>query len=132
MNKRIFNPDFSSFEELDAASKTEPVKTPVFVAPFIELTSIDLNLEAEILIQYNRARRLLHAAEYDETIPLNQKAQALNSATAILAALTKSQGELHSIEKVRKIEAALIKTLKAFPEVNQAFLDEYEGNLNDK
>lgn len=90
-----------------------------------ELTLEGLNLKAELLTQYNRTRQMLHDASYRSDIPLNQKAQVINSASSILSQLTKSEAELHSVEEVKKIEAVLITTLKEFPELQEAFLKRY-------
>jgi hypothetical protein len=100
-----------------------------YVPEFVPLTAGTLNLEAELLEQYNRARRLLHEAQYDNTISLNQKAAALNSATAIIGALTKNQAELYSLERIKKIEAVLIEVLKAFPDMQAEFMVKYEEAL---
>jgi hypothetical protein len=96
---------------------------------FVPLTATGLNLETELLEQYNRARRVLHDAEYDSDVPLSQKAAALNSATTIIGALIKSQAELYSLERVKKIENALITTLKKYPELQESFMQEYTTNL---
>lgn len=121
MANGMFHPDFASFEDLNEKKKSEEV----YVAPFVEITELDLNLEVELLAQYNKARKLLHAAEVDASTPLNQKAQVINSATSILAALTKSQAELYSLERIRRIEHILIKTLKLYPELQEAFMADY-------
>lgn len=89
------------------------------------LTLEGLNLKVELLTQYNRTRQMLHDASYRSDIPLNQKAQVINSASSILSQLTKSEAELHSVEEVKKIEAVLITTLKEFPELQEAFLKRY-------
>ena len=101
----------------------------VYIPDFIPLTNASLNLESELLEQYNRARKLLHDASYDDSIPLSQKAAALNSATSIIGALIKSQAELYSLERVKKIENVLITTLKAFPDLQSEFMQLYTQNL---
>jgi hypothetical protein len=100
-----------------------------YIPEFIPLTSTTLNLEFELLEQYNRARKLLHDAQYDTTISLNQKSAALNSATAIIGALTKNQAELYSLERIKKIENVLIETLKLFPDMQTEFMAKYEEAL---
>ena len=101
----------------------------VYIPDFIPLTNASLNLESELLEQYNRARKLLHDASYDDSIPLSQKAAALNSATSIIGALIKSQAELYSLERIKKIENVLITTLKAFPDLQSEFMQLYTQNL---
>lgn len=118
----------SSFPDFDEASgAATPPKPPIpeFVPP------TEINLETELLAQYVRAQRLLHEASYDDTIPLSQKAQTINSATSILGALTKSQAELYSTERIKKIERCLVETLKKFPEMQANFFALYEEALND-
>jgi len=95
------------------------------------LSSLDeLNLSQELLEAYNKAKLLLSEAEYDESIPLNQKVQAVNSIAAILQTIAKTQETLHNTQTITKIEAVLINTLKTYPELREAFLEEYERALN--
>lgn len=108
-----------------------PATEERYVPEFIPLTSDNLNLEHELLEQYNRARKILHEASYDDSIAVNQKAAALNSATSIISALTRTQAELYSLERIKKIETVLIEVLKKFPELQQEFLARYEEALGD-
>lgn len=108
--------------------KDEP---DAYIPPYVELTSANLNLEEQLLAQYNRAGRLLHEASYDKETPLSQKAAALNSATTILGALTRMQAELYSLERIKAIEGCLIEVLKQFPEIQAAFLERYEAALSE-
>lgn len=103
----------------------------VYVPPYVDLTSASLNLEEQLLAQYNRAGRLLHEASYDKDTPLSQKAAALNSATTILGALTRMQAELYSLERIKAIESCLIEVLKEFPDVQAEFLKRYEEALTE-
>ena len=109
--------------------KRETSADEVYIPDFIPLTSTSLNLEVELLEQYNRARKLLHEANYNQEVPLSQKAAALNSATSIIAALIRSQAELYSLERIKKIESVLIETLKKFPEMQEEFMTLYTENL---
>jgi hypothetical protein len=109
-------------EELAAARE-------VYVPDYVPVTSIQLNLQDAMLEQYNRARKLLHDSEYDTGIPLNQRAQALNSTTSIIAAITKSQTELFSVERIKQMEESLLEVLQEFPELQAAFLVKYEAAL---
>lgn len=90
----------------------------------------DLNLKQELLEAYNKAKTLLAQAEYDESIPLNQKVQAVNSIAAILQTIAKTQESLHNTQTITKIEAVLINVLKTYPELREAFLEDYERALN--
>lgn len=113
------------------ASKPKTADEAVYVPAFVPLTAETLNLETELLDQYNAAKKLYHDASYDEKIPLNQKAQALNTISSVVATLIRSQQELYSTERVKKIESSLIATLRAFPDVQAVFMVAYEKALND-
>ena len=119
--------DFPSLSNQRAGK--EGLETPVEVLEIPELEALtleSLNLKTELLTQYNRTRQMLHEASYDKSVPLNQKAQVINSATSILGALIRSEAELHSLEEVKKIEAVLIQTLRLFPETQDVFLRLYK------
>lgn len=117
------SPDFPSLANLAGDTEQE------YHAPYIPLTNNTLDLENELLAQYNLAKKLIHDAEYDPEIPLNQKAQAINSAASILGALIKNQSDLYSLERIKKIEAILIRTLQRFPELRDSFMAEYSTAL---
>lgn len=120
---------FDDFPSLKPDPASEP--RDEVIPEFVILTPDTLNLESELLAQYNEARRLMFDAQYGEIpIPVNQRAQAVNTATTVLAALTKSQAELYSLERIKKIENCLLETLKAYPELQEAFLISYEAALN--
>lgn len=120
---------FDDFPSLESDAIKDP--SDEVVPEFIILTPDKLNLESELLAQYNEARRLMFDAQYGTIpIPVNQRAQAVNTATTVLAALTKSQAELYSLERIKKIENCLLETLKAYPELQEAFLISYEAALN--
>lgn len=126
MSKPRFNvEDFPSLR----TEKADDDKSFVVIPEFIPLTAATLNLEVELLEQYNRARKLLHDANYDDEIPLNQKAATINSATSIIGALIKSQAELYSLERIKKIETVLIEVLKAFPDLQEEFMTKYAEAL---
>lgn len=92
----------------------------------------DLNLESEILTQVAHVRRLRDHIATDKSTPANQKAQVNNSCTALLAQLVKMQETVYNIERVKKLEAVLIKCLQKLPDhVVGEFLDEYDQALRD-
>jgi hypothetical protein len=89
----------------------------------------DLNLEVEVLENYNLAKQFLQDID-QESIPANQVAQVINSIASILKDLVKMQTDLYDAERVKKLEAALINTLKTLPEEQQnAFFTRYERAL---
>jgi hypothetical protein len=120
------HPDFPSLANLAGPSSPDRL-----ASTYTPLTDRTLNLENELLAQYNTAKKLIHDAEYAEDVPLNQKAQAVNSATAVLGALIKSQSELYNLERVKKIEAVLLRTLQSFPDMQEAFMRDYSAALED-
>lgn len=114
---------FTDFPSLGTETKEPSI--PVY----IPVTAEDVKLGDEFIINLNAAKELYHTASYDAAIPVAQKAQLLNSITSIINALVKGQLDLYSLEEVKEIERALIQTLKKFPAVEKAFLEEYEGKL---
>lgn len=87
----------------------------------------DLDLEEELVIQFQQTKGLLNRVMIDENVPANQKAQVINSCASVLGQITKMQTELYSAERVKALEAALIKALLTLPEATQlAFFIEYE------
>lgn len=91
----------------------------------------DLTLDKELFIQYSMAVRMMTGVENDSTIPLNQKAQLLNTITAVLSQIVKTQAELYNAENFKKLEQSLIEALKKFPDINAEFWAHYES-LNDE
>jgi Lon protease-like protein len=90
----------------------------------------DLDLEAELLAQYKRARRLLAVAEHDTEVPLSQKATALNSISTIITNITKAQTDLYNAERLKTLESTLITCLKQFPDLREEFLTRYREALD--
>jgi hypothetical protein len=87
----------------------------------------DLDLEHEIVIQFQEIKSLQTATIRDPNTPANQRAQVANSCTAILEKLAKLQTELHTAERLKVIEQVLLRALKLLPqETAMQFLDEYE------
>lgn len=90
----------------------------------------DLDMEKELLQQYNLTKRFLSDVIGDESIPANQKAQVINSCTSILKELTATQTDLYNAERLKKMESALIQCLKELPkEAQQVFMQQYEDCL---
>lgn len=109
--------------------KGETAKEDIYIPEYVPVTPEGVKLGDEFINNLNAAKKLFHEASYDASIPVAQKAQLLNSITSIVNALVKGQLDLYSLEEVKAIERALIATLKKFPEVEVAFMTEYEGQL---
>lgn len=91
----------------------------------------ELNLDSELLTNYQSAKEYLEQIRYDESTQPNQVAQVMNTINAILKEIVKMQTELYDAERVKKIEAAVISVMKRQPkEVQDRFFDEYESTLN--
>lgn len=116
--------EFAQFPTLDSEGYTAP--DDVVVVPYVPITHSDLNLEDELLAQYNAAKKLYHDASYDLSVPLGQKTQALNSISTVISAFVKMKQDLYNMERIKTIEAVLLQTLKAFPEVQKEFMEAYE------
>lgn len=89
----------------------------------------DLNLDGELAEQLASAKALIRSAEFDETVPLSQKAQTINVINTLLSGIVRMQAEVKNIQEITKLETALVDTLKEFPEVKEHFLSLYEGKL---
>jgi hypothetical protein len=87
-----------------------------------------LDLHQELLAQYAKAKDMLETAELSDE-PLNHRVAALNAISSCISSMVKLQSDLHTLEEIKKIENALIDTLKAMPEVREKFLNFYKGAL---
>jgi uncharacterized protein (UPF0147 family) len=87
----------------------------------------ELNLEHELLLQYERVKQLQQDVLNDDSVPANQRAQVANSVASTLQHLIKMQTEYSTAERFKAIEALMIKAMKRLPiEVATEFLAEYE------
>lgn len=93
----------------------------------------DLDLEQELLQQYNLTKKLLGEVLEDDGVPANQKAQVVNSCTNILKELTQTQTELYNAERLKQMESALIRCLKTLDKTaQQEFLMSYKHVLDEQ
>jgi len=101
------------------------------VTPKVHLVTSfnELNLETELLKQYNRAETLISEVMHDPETPLNQKAQTLNTITSILASITKQQTDIYNAGRLRIIEDVLLETLKPHAAIHEEFLIAYKAAL---
>lgn len=121
---------FDEFPSLRDSDKFADGEEEVVYVPYTKIIAENLNLQDELLKQYNITQQLLHDATYDKDIPLNQKSQVIGAANAILSSLIRSQAELYSLERVKKIENCLIATLQAFPDLQETFMKAYTEVLS--
>lgn len=105
----------------------EQIVREVRLVPKVSLE--DLDTAEELATTYNTLKNILALVEYDEATPVNQKAQLVNSLTGVLGTIVKLKADLYSMQQVALIEEQLGNTLKAFPDVREAFLAHYSGAL---
>lgn len=98
------------------------------IDPLLEGVDFEsLDLTKELMIQYRRATALQNVAMEDNSAPMNQQAQVLNSCSRILETITKNQVEAHNSQRQKSLEQALIKVLKDQPEeLRENFYREFE------
>lgn len=79
----------------------------------------EVNLVKEVLLQMHRAKNLQEKASTEVGVPMNQRAQVQNSLGAMLSQLAKVQVQLYSSERIKRIQSAVIKTVKTLPKKQQ-------------
>jgi peroxiredoxin len=93
-----------------------------------KLTGIKLaetNVVTELLVNYKKAQALQDGATEDKSAPLNQRAQVQNSLATILASIAKLQAKAYDSEQNKRMETALIRVLKDFPDIREKFFEHY-------
>jgi hypothetical protein len=91
----------------------------------------DMDLEQELVLQVQSLQVLQRRVMDDMSgTPANQIAQCASSLSSALMNLVKMQSELHTSERLKKIESILIECVKTLPVKTQtAFFDAYEKAL---
>lgn len=94
-------------------------------------TLSELNLVKETLFQFQSAKVLqAEAGAANSDVPMNQRAQVQNSIAKILDQLGKIQMELYSSEKLKRLQAAVIKIVKQLPKPQQdTFFEQIESDF---
>lgn len=97
------------------------------------LSLSEVNLVKETLLQFQTAKSLqADANESGSDVPMNQRAQVQNSIANILTSLAKVQMELYDSERLKRLQAAVIKTVKKLPkEAQDTFFEALERDLNE-
>lgn len=119
-------------EDMGLRDIPEPPRDDVFPASFMNehgsLKSLDL--DGELYNAYAKAKNYLAEVQMDRDVPPNQVAQVFNTISSILKEIVKMQTDLYDAERVKKLEAAMLKAIKVAPkEAQLAFLEEYEAIL---
>lgn len=91
---------------------------------------VDMNMEEELIRQYQAVRALQSTIIDDLDTPVNQKAQVANSVASSLGRLAELQLSIYSSERFKRVETLLIRHLSKLPEdVAAAFINDYEQLL---
>lgn len=127
-------PEVAAFSQPARDDPEKPPKPPPsvkkFSQPEVEATRLDdLDLPEELAFVHRTAKNLLKDSMHDDTIPLNQRVQAVNSLNSVVADITKMHTALYNAERYRILEQVLIETLKAYPKLKNEVLDKFEENL---
>ena len=86
-----------------------------------------MDLERELVDQYNLVKDLQATAINDDDIPLNQRSQLAGQVASTLAQLVKMQVDLQRDERLKKIEGVLLDAILTLPDdVKDRFFAEYE------
>ena len=90
-------------------------------------TLLDMNMEEELILQFQAVRTLQNTILDDSSVPANQKAQVANSVASVLGSIADLQNKVYSSERFKRIETLLIRHLNKLPEdTAAAFLEDYE------
>ena len=91
---------------------------------------VDMDMERELILQFQAVRELQNTIIDDDDVPANQKAQVANSVASVLGSIAELQNKIYSSERFKRIETLLIRHLNKLPEdVAAAFLEDYEAVL---
>jgi hypothetical protein len=86
----------------------------------------NLDLAEELGMQYRDGMTLLASVREDKDTPANQRAQVFNSVGAMLEKIIKLQKIVYDAERLKRMEAAILKTLKELPDdKKRLFFDLY-------
>lgn len=90
----------------------------------------DLDLSRELVLQVLALQSLQNRVLSDDEAPPNQQAQVANALSGALTTLVKLQADVYTTERLKRLEAALIKTLEVLPkEAQETFFEAYESRL---
>lgn len=120
--------DIDLFSFLSVLPESELRRVKFFIDQRLPQDGVEsMNLEIELVNQYNTVKDLQDETLADDDVPANQKAQVANSVASTLAQLIKLQEDLRREETLKIMEATLIECIKTLPEETKtAFFAEYE------
>lgn len=87
----------------------------------------DLDLDQELIHQYLKTKELQQTV-LEGASPDNQKAQVANAVASILQSIIKMQGDLHTAERFKALEAMMISAIALMPpDAAEKFVLDYEA-----
>lgn len=89
----------------------------------------DLDLDAELYAAFAQAKNLYTEVQYDDTTKTTEKVANIKAMADILGRITSMQSAVFSLQRVKALEECLVKTLKEFPDIQDAFLTKYREAL---
>jgi hypothetical protein len=97
----------------------------------LDIDPRSLNMAEELTLQYKQGKALLESVHTDGDVPANQRAQVFNTVGTMLDKIFKQMKVAFDAERLKRYEAAFMKTLDDFPvEAKRKFLDIYSDYLN--
>ena len=121
----------TGIEEMDVKELLELRARIDAALPDASLKSV--NVERELVLQLQVAKKLQKDTLDDDETPANQKAQTLNSASSALQALARLQAEVYTSERLKSLEAILIECVQELPvDVQERFFSQYEAMLGER
>lgn len=92
----------------------------------------DLNIDNELYESYAKAKNYLATLQFSDNVAPNHIAQVFNTINTILREIVKMRTDLYNAERVKKLEFAMIETMKKAPkDLQDVFLEEYKIALGD-
>jgi hypothetical protein len=93
----------------------------------LNLNIQDVNLSEALVVQHKQAQLFLDEVLHDDSIPANQRAQALGQANATIQNIIKQKETVMSQDRLRRFEIAFQKVIAkcATPEQKEAWMDLY-------
>ena len=124
-------PDVAAFgSPPDGEPPLQPSKPPPSVHRTVGSTNLDdMDVADELGFVHRTAKTLLTDSLRDDSIPLSQRVQAVNSLNAVVSDIAKTKIALYNAERYRTLEQVLIEVLKEYPDLKNKVLDRFSEKL---
>jgi hypothetical protein len=87
-----------------------------------------MNLEQELINQYQRVLQLQNRVLFSDDVQANQKAQVAGQVASTLQQLVKMQNEFYTAERYKILEGRMLEAIKLMPkEAAEVFVAAYAG-----